>query len=809
MRSKFLPWRTWLAALSLLSLMGCAAVLSTQIEQRLDQQFGPVDPAKFDSPAQPLLAGQRQVMDYDRQIKPLLDKRCVVCHACYDAPCQLKLSSYEGLTRGANPSDIYANRLIAANPTRLYLDAQSNADWRSQGFFPVLNERESSLAANREAGVMHRLLALKQRAPQSRGALLSEKDFDLSIDRKAQCPRIEQMDAFEAQHPQWGMPFGLPALSEPEHRLLSSWLAFGAPRSAPKPLPASELAQIEHWERFLNADSLKSQLMSRYVYEHWFVGHLYFDEAKTAGSGNQPQQFYQLVRSATPPGQAIAPIATRRPYDDPGVARVYYRLRPHQESVINKTHLPLALNGARMARLKRWFLEPSYALDALPSYEVSVASNPFIAFRALPVESRHRFLLDEAQLIFAAFMKGPVCRGQVALNVINDHFWVLFTQPGLEVQSQDEDALAGSLDVLRMPAEHESTAGLLSFRGYAKLEQQYLQRKSEFMNARFGARSPVTLKTLWSGRQAGEPPNPNAALTAFRHFDSASVVQGLHGERPQTVLVLDFALFERIYYLLVSGFDIYGNIGHQLATRLYMDFLRMEGEFNFLALLPKASRQAVHDQWYRGASPAHIEQLSAMRAYFDQETGLRFKSDEPLPELFGLLRQHYAGLDVGQHRIDTALLPAASKAQLLELSTLQGRAATLMPEVSYLWLQTPGSGAGQPFTLLRHSAHLNVASPFGEEKKRVPEEDRLQVLQGFVGAYPNALLRVESVDLKRFVGAVSQLKSESDYADLMRRYGVRRTDPGFWPHSDQLLEKTSQRPIWEAGMFDYSRLENR
>ncbi len=794
-------------ALTLLSLMGCAAVLSVKTEQRLDQQYGPENPAKFDATPRPVPNAGRQVLDYDRQIQPLLDKRCVLCHACYDAPCQLKLSSYEGLTRGANPKDIYANRLMAAPPTRLYLDAHSNAQWRSQGFFPVLNERESSLAANREAGVMHRLLALKQSAAPNAGPLLAEQDFDLSLDRKAQCPRIEDMAVYEAQHPQWGMPFGLPALSEPEHRLLSSWLAFGAPRSAPKALPASELAQVEQWERFLNADSLKAQLMSRYIYEHWFVGHLYFDGGKTGQQ--QPQQYYQLLRSSTPPGEPIAPVATRRPYDDPGVPRVYYRLRPHQESIVNKTHLPLALNPARMARLKRWFLEPSYAVNALPSYEAVVASNPFVTFRALPVESRHRFLLDEAQFIFAAFMKGPVCRGQVALNVINDHFWVLFSQPGIEVQSQDEEALAASLETLRMPAEHESSAGLLSFRGYAKLEQQYLQRKSEFMNTRFGARSPVTLKTLWSGRQAGEAPNPNAALTAFRHFDSASVVQGLHGERPQTVLVLDFALFERIYYLLVSGFDIYGNVGHQLATRLYMDFLRMEGEFNFLALLPKASRQSLQDHWYRGASPAHIEQLNAMRAYFEQETGLRFKTAEPLTELYATLRQHYAGLDGGQHRLETAQISPASKALLEQLSNLQGRAASVMPELSYLWLQNPGAATGQPFSLLRHSAHLNVASPFGEEKKRLPDEDRLQVLQGYVGAYPNALLRVDEAGLKGLVTAISQLGNEADYAALMQRYGVRRTDAGFWAHSDRLLEKTGQRPIWEAGLFDYSRLENR
>ena len=95
--------------------------------------------------------------------------------------------------------------------------------------------------------------------------------------------------------------------------------------------------------------------------------------------------------------------------------------------------------------------------------------------------------------------------------------------------------------------------------------------------------------------------NPNAALTVFRHLDSASVSFGLVGDYPETAWIIDYPLLERIHYLLVAGFDVYGNVGHQLNTRLYMDFLRMEGEFNFIALLPAAQRDAVRNYWYRDA----------------------------------------------------------------------------------------------------------------------------------------------------------------------------------------------------------------
>lgn len=36
-------------------------------------------------------------------------------------------------------------------------------------------------------------------------------------------------------------------------------------------------------------------------------------------------------------------------------------------------------------------------------------------------------------------------------------------------------------------------------------------------------------------------------------------------------------MLERIHYLLVAGFNVFGNVGHQLNTRLYINFLRMQG----------------------------------------------------------------------------------------------------------------------------------------------------------------------------------------------------------------------------------------
>ena len=45
--------------------------------------------------------------EFTTHIKPIFDAKCVACHSCYNSPCQLNLSSYEGLIRGAHKTDIY------------------------------------------------------------------------------------------------------------------------------------------------------------------------------------------------------------------------------------------------------------------------------------------------------------------------------------------------------------------------------------------------------------------------------------------------------------------------------------------------------------------------------------------------------------------------------------------------------------------------------------------------------------------------------------------------------------------------------
>lgn len=741
-------------------------------------------------------------ISYTRHIQPLLERRCVVCHACYDAPCQLKLGSIEGLTRGASKEKVYdGTRLLEAQPSRLFVDALSTAQWRDKGFTPVTGETTGPTGSvNGTRGVLQRMLELKARnpLPATGNAPLPKSAYDFGLDRKQSCPTPREMDAFEREHPHWGMPFGLPGLSPTETRLLTDWLRQGAPAEAIVPLTPAIANQVAQWESFFNGPSTKERLASRYLFEHLFLAHLHFDAGPS-------QPYFRLVRSLTPPGQPVQPVATRRPTDDPQSSTFYYRLELERETIVDKTHMPFALTPNRMARWRAWFLDDPYPVTHLPSYAPEVASNPFVVFQEIPPAVRYRFLLDEAAFFVMGFIKGPVCRGQVALNVIEDHFWVFFYNDRMDAAGEGMDELLRQqAHNLALPAEQSSRASVVSpWLSYALHERDYLQAKAAFMARKVQEGRRIDLGLIWDGHAR----NRNAALTVFRHFDNATVVQGLVGDPPKTAWVLSYSLLERIHYLLVAGFDVYGNVGHQLLSRLYMDFLRMEGEVNFLALLPRAEREALHNHWYRGASAQARIFLRSAQSQSLPDTHIPFRTAQPQRELYGLLRSHLA--PVLETRHDIAHVPDTSlRRDLEQLAQSKGRSLDWLPELSYLRVDQAGQ-APRYFTLLRNTGHANVSQLLSEKSALLPVENTLSVVNGLIGSYPNALYVVDRSQLETFTRQLGRLATEKDYTAFASRFAVRRSDARFWAFSDALQDAHLRQDPVGAGLLDYGRLENR
>lgn len=729
-------------------------------------------------------AGQAD-LDYPASVKPIIENRCMVCHGCYDAPCQLKLDAWAGLQRGASEEKVYdGTRLVTANLTRLFEDAHSEEEWREMGFYPVLKPDPQG-----ENTVQH-MLDLKRQSPLPQGGPLPDS-FDFSLDRDQQCPRVSDFDQFAQDYPLWGMPYGLPMLSGDEHTTLSTWLENGSPGVAVPPPSAAEQARIDRWEAFFNAPDNKTRLMSRYIFEHLFIASLHFP------GGVEQGRFYQLVRSRTPPGEPIEIIATRRPYDPPGDGPMYYRLQMQRTAVLAKRHMPYALNEARMERWRSLFLEPGYEVTTLPSYDVEFATNPFITFAQLPQTARYKFMLDEAQFTIMGYIKGPVCRGQVALNVIEDHFWVAFMDPDRESARHSAAFLARESKNLRLPTGGNAVVSVVEWLKYSRDQLKFLKAKFDYIEKATEAGGVhMNLDLIWDGNGT----NDNAALTIFRHFDTATVVKGFVGRQPKTAWVIDYSLLERIHYLLVAGFDVYGNVGHQLETRLYMDFLRMEGEQNFLFFLPQEQRIALRDFWYRGVGE-HTKQYVMSDSIADEyQTDVAYKTEDPKQELLQMLGERlHRATDTGYEISDR---------DLASLQRYTGKALQYMPEVSFLQVIHP-SRAEQAYSLVLNRGHSNIAQIFREEDRRIPEEDYMSVAHGFIGAYPNQFFQLPERDLPGFVRAVTTLSSVEDYEKLVSVYGVRRNAPWFWRLSDRFVQEYRALRPAEAGLFDLNRYDNR
>jgi hypothetical protein len=143
-----------------------------------------------------------------------------------------------------------------------------------------------------------------------------------------------------------------------------------------------------------------------------------------------------------------------------------------------------------------------------------------------------------------------------------------------------------------------------------------------------------------------------------------------------------------------------------------MDFLRMEGEFNFLLLLPEEIRRRERDYWYRGASQEVKDYLFGNRIDFEQQTGIAFTSRDPKTELFGKLRAHLQPvLDLSY---ELAAGPDGTASELHRLSQLKGRALSWLPQISFLSITARRGGKEQvldTYSLLETSATATSRNP--------------------------------------------------------------------------------------------------
>ncbi len=749
----------------------------------------------------------QEKISYMKDVKPILDKRCVTCHSCYNSPCQAKFSSFDGVDRGGSKIKVYdALRFRAINPTRLFIDANTTQEWRNKGFFSLTQTQESNNTSN--DSIMMHLLYDKEQHPEIIGNYSPEND-------SLSCPRNKkELEEYIDDKPNHGMPYGLPKISSKEYTTLSQWLLQGATGPTAQEQKALETPsvnaakEIQKWEKFLNISDAKHTITARYLYEHLYLAHIYFSSAQG--------EYYYLIRSYTPSGTKPENIPTLRPLDDPKVEKFYYRFEKIESTIVHKTHLVFKFDDTVMKRFQELFIKPQWqSKPHFIDYNAKISANPFVSFAQIPPVSRYQFLLDNSHYIIMNFIRGPVCRGQMALNVIHDHFWVMFRDPKYDITVLYPELLSQEADNLSLPIDTVNRDLLEAFSDkYRKKYEQYYKAKRYYFKHTYP--DGVGLESIWKGQREQDAP----LLTIYRHFDSASVHKGALGAEPRTMWVIDYAQFERIYYNLVAGYDVFGNLAHQTNIRRYMDFLRIEGELNFLEYMPTDKRLDMLKSWYIGDSGVDkakylsINEIPTKVVYQTENpknefiedvvnkhilktTGIKFdainykKVGEPISEM----PKQFNTRDDFVQAVRSITLPGSGF-----ITTVTDHEAN-----NILLRVDLDDGTFIVKNLIINRWHNNVNSLFNGSDVLDPSKNTMDILDANIGSYPNVFAIVKQKDLEKFLYLMKYMKGEPlEYKEL-QKYFISRSDKNFWEVFDWFQNYFYQIQPIDAGLYDLNR----
>jgi hypothetical protein len=742
--------------------------------------------------------------DYVDNIQPLLAERCAVCHSCTNGPCQLNMTSYAALNRGLSSKNPYKWGLFDNQPTRV-ADNRPLSEWRARGFTSVLPD-----GGNPEDSLMWQALQLgEQNLP---GDTPDQGPLNESVvralaqaheDGNYVCPSSGGWYwYFKWKYPQGGMPWALPKLDDARQSTLEHWLLAGGHGpsdaaehilSSPQRTPMTQGdpdALIASWESFLDGDDLRSQLVGRYLYEHSYSANIQLNE--------NPGEFWRIVRSRTGAPQPIDQIQTDMPQDDPGTARVHYRLQKIDRVIEGKVHVPWELGLADLDHLKTLFLSGSWSVDKLPDYG---DRNPFDTFDAIPAAARARFMIENSRMIFAAFARGPICLVQLASFAVDEHFWIWFLKP-----ESDPSVITPKLGLDSYASFFSKDGNLVS--GVPVLGDKYgepIYRDAFEKALRNLKPGGIGLPDLWNG----DGSNANAWLTVHRHQWSVDV--HTTKDRPTTgmpmsVWVLSYANFERMYYNAAAQYKYWGSLKHQNDTFNWQIYTRTEAEDLYASLFSDQSyRTQLRDRFTSlegkiynklftdyaagrpSASPQYQTEDALARAFIDElgaafgpEDRLNHWPDDTRPSMIAASITNTDDFEAG-------------------LRTLTGKPglAQFMPNVVHVRL-----GGQYLYTLLAVRGWREDKISANEKAARQRDRDIMVAIPGFAAYEAHMFVDLPFDQAAPFLTELGTVADQASWDAFAFRYKIGRNSPRFWPFVDWMHHWMETNIPVRAGLLE-------
>jgi len=737
---------------------------------------------------------------YLTHVKPIFANRCVACHACAAAPCQLKLDSYEGVDRGA--LDVYPGALSVRDKdtTRIFKDAKTTEGWRKKGFWPVVNH-DKGLSDSKvlEKSLLYQYVkhgkkryesgALKEIAPRDKK---SYKQCTKSTDQFHNDLKLDENQDI-------GMPFGTAALTDKEFSIIENWILMGAPgpsEADEKILKsATNRNTINKWESFLNTNTNKHAWSSKYIYEHLYLAHFHFED--------NPGEFFELQRVR--PGTTDE-VVTHYPFDDPKT-KISYHFKKIHSTIAHKTHIVFEVNDKSLVRVKELFINAPWKNKVVTPVNYKEI-NPFHSFIQIPAKSRYRFLIENSRLFLDFFARGPVCSGgSMPTWVIQDHSWLFFEHPDYDVSVTNPNYFDKVKKVIVIPTAHKQKR-LWPF--FISRTKAYERKHAKFLAKTYP--KGRSLKHVWDG----DTDNPNAMLTIYRHKGySVNVLQGQVGELPKTYGLVNYSILERVFYDLVAGFNVGDNLNIKLNLRLMITQLRREMEDNYLSLLPKEMRKPERKKWYKDyksySKPYHFNKLDSQVLIKDPTVASKELALQIINNQLNLKTAGPADRINGHKRLNTSLKTTSKVNDLSSLNKnlsfiggLKTGFARFFPEISYFRFKDP-NGKYYYYSAIKNRAFTSIHYLTGEDRLFDPENSSLNIVKDFYISFPLQFFDVNFKDAQDFIKEIHQIKTITAYQELENRYGIKKGDSNFWDYYDHLNEHIKRVDPVNAGIIDLNR----
>jgi len=255
-------------------------------------------------------------------------------------------------------------------------------------------------------------------------------------------------------------------------------------------------------------------------------------------------------------------------------------------------------------------------------------------------------------------------------------------------------------------------------------------------------------------------------------------------------------------------------------VRRYMDYLRIEGELNFLQFMPEPARLPMLKSWYLGDRA--VENVDMDQVRLSRPSRVPFTTDDPKREFLELLVARHFPRDRGIHfdpinyigRDEPVPMPARFDSNE---SLLDGFRALTAPgtgfirhvtdqEVNVLFTRLRISESEDVFfTIVINRWHDNVNSMFRESDTLDPAKDTIHFLPGSISSYPNYFFDVAAEDLPGFFDLLANFDGSPAYLAKVDEYGINRSDPRFWPAYDWFQRKLDEADAVETGRYDLNR----